>query len=321
MDRLIDDSLRNILSPEPPVSGKTLSDQEFRESLKPISMPPEHRGSGKDILLIPIFNAFGCTESYAKIGTWAFYSFLSHSDAIEQGVDVKLYVEEKALDSVSEVLKENRICLETDVLSFKWQHTDYSSISQKLHTLLDDRLLDYDNVCVADTDTFAMPSMTGERLQLFSKLRNEYRSLCSIIPQQDTTFFTVLGRIFSDVIKTKPKEIGEFARDLEHLGYISKDRWHFPISVPVTWLFTFKPSLLRSQYPTFSKWFNSVGYLIFTDEEVLNIGALLGYIAYGTDLSQQHSIKVGDIHTQEASLVHGEMNNPDEVETFYKRLS
>ena len=323
---LIDNQLRNILRPGEHSSGKTpavprISDREFRESLNPIPLPPEHGVSGnKDILLIPIFNGWGATESYARIGAWVFYSFLSHSDAIEQGVDVKFYIEETALDSVSDVLRENHICLEKDVLTFEWRHTDYYSISQKLQTLCDDWLLSYENIFVADADTFAMPSMTGERLQLFSKLKNEQRSLCSVIPQQDITFFSVLCRIFSGVVKTKPKEIGEFMKCLEHSEYLSKNMWHHPISVPITWMFMFKPCLLRHEYPTFRKWFDDYGYRIYTDEEVLGIGSLLGHIAFGTDLAHRYSVKIGSLKTQEACIRHGEMNRPDDIEEFYRRI-
>ena len=323
MVRDIDHYLRNILRPKPSLSESTPFDKEFRENLKPIPTLPKRSdiSKKKDILLIPVFNAFGCTESYAKIGAWAFYSFLANSDAIEQGVDVKLYIEETALDSVSDILRENRICFETDVLSFKWHLTDYYSLSQKLYTLLDDRLLSYENVFVADADTFSMPSIAGDRLELFSKLKTEHKSFCSIMSQQDTTVFTLLCKIFSKVIKTRSREISDFMEYVEDSVYINNDIWHYPVSVPITWMFMFKPSVLRSEFPTFLKWFGSVGHLIYTDEEVLAMGNLLGHIDYQTDLAHRHSIKIGDIHTQDACVVHGEINDSAYVGKFYERFS
>lgn len=295
---------------------------EFRESLKPIlSLPERSSFEKKDILLIPIFNAFECTVSYAKMAAYALYSFLANSDLIEQNVDVKLYIEEKALDSVSEVLKENQICLETDVMAFKWQHRDYYSISQKLHTLLDDRLLSYENVFVADTDTFIFPSVSGDRLSLFSTLKNEHRALCSIIPQEGTTLLSLLSACFYSFFTGKPR--ADTFQDLQRdvlLSPMMNLKLNCPVHVPTTWLFMFKPCLLRHEYPTFGKWFDDYGYCIYTDEEVLGIGSLLGHIAFGTDLAHRHSVKIGSLKTQEACIRHGEMDHPDDIEEFYRRI-
>ena len=308
---------------------------EFRNSLSPIPKLPRQvsQRPKNRIVLIPIFR-WSAAElaSYAKSAAWTFYSLLANTDATDQGVDVKLYVEETAADTVFPVLEENHINTKTQVILFKWAHEDVCMLPQKLYTLSDDRLLDYEVVFVVDADVYAFRSVSGETLSLFQNIfESNSLGTLSIIRSHRALeeFDKSLCGLLWDIISSTIRNVSH-----EHRQRLKKEMWNGPISSlslkdptpsPITWFFAFLPNRFRQEYPKFGDWFHDYGYFIHhSDEEVLRFAALLGHIKFDTNLAERCNIRIGSTSElaiiKEAYLGHDELTRQEYIKIFYKRI-
>ena len=87
------------------------------------------------------------------------HSWLTHTDAVPHGIEIKFYIEDVLEDDVVPILEVNRIN-ENDVIFFEGSSFENDSIprlvGKKLATFVDPRFREYDWLFVMDCDIFAM---------------------------------------------------------------------------------------------------------------------------------------------------------------------
>lgn len=298
---------------------------EFRDQLKQIpNLPCRQTPSKRFLVLIPVFKGHGEAKSYASSALYTLYSFLTNTDALHEGVDVKLYVDESVKEQVFPVLEANGVDPEANTMLYKWGF-NHIGLSQKLYPFLDDRLLDAEVVFIFDADVYVMRSETGEPLNLFEKILGvEEKSALSVVSNDLPAWkHTIIELIALIGRRTYPKNaeivisklLQTPVRFREILGKSLK---------PITYFFSFLPKTLRKKYAEFTPWFTEWGHIINTDEEVLRIASLLGKIDYDTNLTAKHQIQAGGASclskVKNAFLLHGELTLEKDINDFYRRL-
>lgn len=311
---------------------------EFKNNLKTIPMLPSRpRSEKKIIVLIPIFHKgnLEAATSFCKSAAWTLYTFLSNTDADVYGVDCQLYIEKTAMPACLPILEENRIA-ETDVKIFQWPHTDWYGLSQKLFSFYDDRLLEYDYVFEVDADCYVIPSIEGQKLPIFKNIiESDMNIALNCVSVQDG-YTSLAEMIFMRLLRLTGYRARDILESLEiHTRHIlstsaSKKTLEEKVKCPTTFLFIFKPQEIRKCYPYFLSWFQECGYQFDTDEEILRLAHLLGYIDF--DMSLKKYIPMGRTnnfyHNPEAYLAHQEITEyhlgpqfQETMSTFYSRIS
>ncbi len=132
------------------------------------------------LMLFPFFKGNG-TDTYLMDGgviggIWARHTWLKHTDALNYGIEMKFYIDEKVKDIAFPIFEANGI--DTDHLLFfdsdPIEREDLGrdfQFTKKLAAFGDDRFKDYDWIIIIDCDIFAM-SFTGEPVPFFEKFFN-----------------------------------------------------------------------------------------------------------------------------------------------------
>lgn len=126
--------------------------------------------SKKGIVLLPLFKNPDVIAYHAAVSAcWAHRSWLLYSDAIDYGIEVKFYVDERVRDSAMPILERNFIH-DNDIIfhdNARQFDVPYATTAiQKAASYTDDRFSDYDWIFDIDTDIFVM-SPNREKLPFF----------------------------------------------------------------------------------------------------------------------------------------------------------
>lgn len=120
---------------------------------------------------------------YLRSALWSRNSWLVNSDAIEHGVDVKLYIEDVLFEHAKDWLVEQHIDLERDVITFScpliepelrtqsYQSGRWAYWGRKMVSFWDPQLSSYERIVCCDSDTY-VASPPGFRFDFFEKLEN-----------------------------------------------------------------------------------------------------------------------------------------------------
>ena len=123
-------------------------------------------------------------QGHLRMGLWNRNAWLVNSDALDYNVDVKLYLEDKIVDTYAETLKENHINLDTDAYIFsappideKHRTADYQTMlwghwGKKMVSYFDDQLKGYARIVACDADHMALRPEGAEKLKFFEVLEN-----------------------------------------------------------------------------------------------------------------------------------------------------
>ena len=126
--------------------------------------------SRKGIVLLPLFKNSDIIAHHVGVcACWAHRTWLSFTDAIDYGIEVKFYVDERVRDAAMPILERNFI-REDDVIfhdNARQFDVPYPTTAiQKAASYTDDRFADYDWIFDVDTDIFVI-SPNREKLPFF----------------------------------------------------------------------------------------------------------------------------------------------------------
>ena len=128
--------------------------------------------SKRILMLIPIFQKNPGRQFIAESGAisaiWAKHSWLKNTDAIENGIEIKFYLEDQAKAQAMPTFEANGIDME-DIILFNgvpFEGVPHNVFGKKCAAFTDMRFRDYDWILQIDCDVFAM-SMDGDKLLFF----------------------------------------------------------------------------------------------------------------------------------------------------------
>ncbi len=139
-------------------------------NLPDLAEPPQSENirNTKHIALIPLFSdAYKPIENidaFMRAAIYSRWTCLQHTDAIEQGVEVKLYVEDLLRDRLEDVMLDNYIDPDKHVLWFnappleKTEHGIHGYLGKQMYPYWDKRVAHYDRITVWDADLFFLPA-------------------------------------------------------------------------------------------------------------------------------------------------------------------
>ena len=129
-------------------------------------IPRPRSVSKKGIVLLPLFKNPDAVAFHAAVSAcWAHRSWLLYSDAIDYGIEVKFYVDERVRDAALPILQRNFIRDDDIILHDNAGQFDvpYATTAiQKAASYTDDRFSDYDWIFDIDTDIFVMSPNRGK---------------------------------------------------------------------------------------------------------------------------------------------------------------
>ena len=144
--------------------GKLPDLTEYHIPPRPITV------SKKGIVLLPLFKNPDVIAHHAAVcACWAHRSWLRYSDAIDYGIEVKFYVDERVRDTAMPILQRNFIHDNDVIFHNNAEQFDVAyptTAIQKAASYTDDRFADYDWIVDVDTDIFVM-SPNREKLPFF----------------------------------------------------------------------------------------------------------------------------------------------------------
>lgn len=138
--------------------------------------PSVHSPSKRLIVLIPLArmnkHIYYATKDGGMIGAiWARHTWLTSTDAIDYGIEIKFYIEDVLESAVLPILKENRIDMK-DVIFFDGSELENDEVirlvGKKMIPFWDVRFKDYDWIFTMDCDIFAM-APAGKKLPFFEE--------------------------------------------------------------------------------------------------------------------------------------------------------
>ena len=150
--------------------------------------PKVENTSKRLLVLFPLFSARRgvdyVKESGAIGAVWARDSWLRNTDAIEYGIEMKFYVEDKVSDRAIPILQSNFVDME-DVLLFNAEGFGDTHFSKKIVAFTDLRFREYDWILVMDIDIFAV-SETGAKVPFFHAffegcIEGQIGNCCSLV--------------------------------------------------------------------------------------------------------------------------------------------
>lgn len=134
-------------------------------------IPPRPNSvSKRGLVLLPLFTNPDVITSHAAISAcWAHRSWLLYSDAIDYGIEIKFYIDERVRESAMPILERNFIS-ENDIIfhdNARQFDVPYQTTGiEKAASYTDDRFAEYDWIFDVDTDIFVM-SPNREKLPFF----------------------------------------------------------------------------------------------------------------------------------------------------------
>ena len=134
--------------------------------------PRPNTVSKKGIVLLPLFKSPDVIAHHVAVcACWAHRSWLLYTDAIDYGIEVKFYVDERVRDTALPILQQNFI-REDDIIfhdNARQFDVPYQTTAiQKAASYTDARFAEYDWVFDVDTDQFVM-SPNREKLPFFQR--------------------------------------------------------------------------------------------------------------------------------------------------------
>lgn len=122
------------------------------------------------VVLILLFDSWRSRHilSYFRLAMWARHSWLTHTDAMDYGVDVKLYIDSTLEEQLRPYCEKNFIDWDTDVQLFKAEPTIQHG--KKMYPYVDPELKKYQQVIVVDADCAVLKHVDAPKLPFFEKL-------------------------------------------------------------------------------------------------------------------------------------------------------
>ena len=192
---------------------------------------------------------------------------LKHTDAVSQGVEIKLYIEDVLRERFEKTFHENHIDPDKDVLWFNappLEHTNngvWAGFGKKLIPYWDERFADYDWVIIWDADIFFQPLPNT----MFEKLLNlEFRNIGYIYSK--VILRSKYGIIFDSVLNRALEKTGITRQALYEMMDINDDR--FTMVKPSGCLWAYPAQHFHNQHQDFIKWMRQYGPY-FGDDELI----------------------------------------------------
>ena len=192
---------------------------------------------------------------------------LKFTDAVSQGVEIKLYIEDVLRERFEETFHENHIDPDKDVLWFrappleKTNNGVWAGFGKKLIPYWDERFADYDWVVVWDADIFFQPLPNT----MFEKLLNlEFRNIGYIYSKviQRSKY----GDMFDSVLNRALAKTGITRQALYEMMDINDDR--FTMIKPSGCLWAYPAKHFHKEHQDFIEWIRQYGPY-FGDDELI----------------------------------------------------
>lgn len=222
---------------------------------------PEYQAKDADrIALIPIFSdSYQRVENIPALLQSAIYSrasCLKNTDAVAQGVEVKLYVEDYIGNRLAVQMMRNGIHPDEDVLYFDTTiHEWWNYMGKKTYSYYDPQLSEYNQVIVWDSDIYFPP--TNRTATFFSQL--------SQLPQ--TLFYVHINDMFPDWKEYLERNIRLSNLSVnEILTHVGIEVPTYPIRRPVGALWVNPSKYLHHKHGEMLDWIREASRLIGCDE-------------------------------------------------------
>ena len=277
---------------------------------------PHYGTHNKVLMLWPLFHVddmdgpniqFGTLVHHAiRSAIWSRASFLAYSDAVEEGVDCKFFLEERCLDTVAPIFEESRIDIDREILLFSASHLEgspYSFVGKKLAMFADKRFAHYEWVCQSDMDFF-MCCLGGEsrHYPMFQKLMNQE-------PVMGASTFDTREAALKDVhwwqnpfMETSPEE--QQAEWLHRASQLVDEDVLVPYTTgqktilkPQGALYAFPAAHFHKHHPDRLDWLETAGKLLQDDEAVFSLyAAQWPLFAFDEEVGPVYCPRIEELH-------------------------
>ena len=293
------------------------------------------------IVLWPLFHidrhdgadiADGTLGHHAMRGAiWSRHSFLRYSDAIQEGVALKFYIEERCLDAVAPILEANHFDVASDVILFdgtRLEGEPATHFGKKLAVFSDESFRDFDWVCLVDMDLF-LSSVHGQSVtcSLFNYLQKRKPCLGAVagwnLHEYDMyarTQPTIADMHWHYYLLDKQKATREdmVAAWLERAKtLVSPDILNRYVSTTLSFpdvhgsIYFYPAKHMHEMYPERCEWIERAGQLLQDDEAVFSL-----YAMQWPFFSLAHELHIPFIKNLE-SLLYGRLLAEERSGGFY----
>ena len=250
---------------------------KFFQDLPDLKAVPSVEGSKTCIGLIPLFDDlyFNSFFAYLKAAIYSRQSWILHTDASEQNVAIKLYIEDTLKFKAIRILEANGLT-EDDVIWFNapplpdTRQGVWGRLGKKLCLYWDEQLSDYEKIVYWDADMFKLPE--PEYRDFFARAIDEpYWSFVETVtayrrhwrPQmiRNSVKNVHLGQIPIQDIFTRAG-LGRVLQEVK--GALTR---------PIGSLCVYPAAVFRSEYQDCLDWIRQHGPYIGDDEFVIGLAA------------------------------------------------
>ena len=251
----------------------------FFQTLPNLSAPaPNTTEPGNILALIPVFDDpyfFGMFPDYLKAAIYAQQTWLLHSDARDENVAIKLYIEDTQRSKALPILEANGIP-ETDVIWFNapplpdTENGFWGRLGKKLCLYWDPQLAAYEKIVYWDADTFKLPD--PKHRNFFARAADEmfFNFIQTATSMRSVWRPQMIRSSVNNVYLGKLPIQDIFAR--AGLGRVLQEVTG-PLTRPIGLLSVYPAATFRSQYSQCLTWIRDYGPYIGDDEFVIGLAA------------------------------------------------
>ena len=252
------------------------------------------------------------------------WSCLQYSDAVSQGIEVKLYIEDVLRNVLSPALTENFIDVDRDVIWFHAPRLEkglYGYLGKQMSPYWDSQLATYKRIMVWDADTFFLPRPNS----MFAKLKDFPTNKIGyiLVSTEKWSIFrnTLISRLKMDI-----KKGGVPVDELFQMAGINLDGFSDYVLKPFGCMWTYSPAYFHKHHSDFVNWMQSYAPYFGNDEllatcwnQLFNIDILSLSNELDLSINPTDSYMGSSIQNKKTNVLHGLFHRNQTI-NFYNLL-